>query len=204
MNKDPLMMMAMFGRAHNITQWCERFPKWDFSRRDRAVGATALAHAIWIGPNKLEAVKALVKAGANPLEFTALTGTTCLHNAAANKDADVELFRYLLNIPGMRALVNTPMHGRTWKWRVAYLAARLLVKLGAKKAILLELSEWPKNTALVGATRNGNTAVMKVLVEEGGADTQLRNSRGHTALDGLVGGANALEATRMLLGGGVM
>ena len=38
-----------------------------------------------------------------------------------------------------------------------------------------------------------------VLVEEGGADTQLRNARGHTALDLLVGGENALEETRMLL-----
>ena len=74
-----------------------------------------------------------------------------------------------------------------------------MVKLGAKKAILLEVSEWPKNTALISAARNGNAAVMKVLVEEGGADTQLRNSRGHTALDGLVGGANALEETRVLL-----
>jgi hypothetical protein len=196
--------MAMFGRAHNITQWCKRFPKWDFSRRDRAVGATALAHAIWIGPNKLEAVKALIEAGANPLlEFTAFTGTTCLHNTATNKDADAELVRYLLDLPEVRALVNTPMRARTLKWKATYLATRLLVKLGAKKAILLEVSEWSKNTALIGAARNGNAAVMKVLVEEGSADTQLRNARGHSALDLLVGGVNALQETRMLLGGGL-
>ena len=30
---------------------------------------------------------------------------------------------------------------------------------------------------------NGNAAVIKVLAEEGGTDTQLRNARGHTALD---------------------
>ena len=77
------------------------------------------------------------------------------------------------------------------------------MKLGAKKAILLEVSEWSKNTALIGgAARNGNAAVMKVLVEEGGADTQLRNARGHSALDLLVGGENALEEMRVLLGGG--
>ena len=135
----------------------------------------------------------------NPLEITALTGTTCLHNAAANKDADAELVRYVLELPGVRALVNTPMHGRSLRWRVTYLAARLLVKLGAKKAILLEVSECSKNTALISAARNGNAAVIKVLVKEGGADIRRRNARGHTALDGLVGGANALEETRVLL-----
>jgi hypothetical protein len=199
---DSLMCMAMFGRADNITRWCERFPTWDFLRRDKTVGLTALSFAITFGPNKLEAVKALVKAGANPLAFTALTGTTCLHNAAASKDADAELVRYLLELPGVRALINTPMRARTLKWKATYLATRLLVKLGAKKAILLEVSEWSKNTALIDAARNGNAAVVKVLVEEGGADTQLPNSRGHTALELLVGGANALEETRMLLGGG--
>ena len=197
------MGMSIFGRADNITQWCERFPTWDFSRRERTAGCTALGFAILMGPNKLEAVKALVKAGVNPLEITALTGTTCLHNAAANKDADAELVRYVLELPGVRALVNTPMHGRSLRWRVTYLAARLLVKLGAKKAILLEVSECSKNTALISAARNGNAAVIKVLVKEGGADIRRRIARGHTALDGLVGGANALEETRVLLGGGL-
>ena len=167
------------------------------------MGGTALGFAVLLGPNKLETVKALVKAGSNPLEFTAFTGTTCLHNAAASKDADAELVRYLLELPGVRALINTPMRARTLKWKATYLATRLLVKLGAKKAILLEVSEWSKNTALIGAARNGNAAVMKVLVEEGSADTQLRNARGHSALDLLVGGANALEGTRVLLGGGL-
>ena len=164
------------------------------------MGATALGIAIFMGPNKLEAVKALIKAGASPLEFTGLTGTTCLINAAANKDADAELVRYLLELPGVRALINTPMMARTLKWKATFLAARLLVKLGAKKAILLEVSDWPKNTALIGAARNGNAAAMKVLVEEGGANTQLRNARGHSALNLLVGGAKALEETRVLLG----
>ena len=162
-----------------------------------------MGFAILMGPNKLEAVKALVKAGANPLEITALTGTTCLHNAAANKDADAELVRYLLELPGVRALINTPMRARTLKWKATFLAARLLLKLGAKKAILLEVSEWTKLTPLVCAARNGNAAVMKVLVEKGGADIRPRNVRGHTALDMLVGGENALEETRMLLEGGL-
>ena len=91
----------------------------------------------------------------------------------------------------------------TLKWKVAYLAARLFVKMGAKQALLMEISEWSKLTPLMFAARSGNAAVMKVLVEEGGADTQLRNARGHSALDLLVGGENALEETRVLLEGAV-
>ena len=64
---------------------------------------------------------------------------------------------------------------------------------------MVKLSEWSNMTALMYAARSGNAAVMEVLVEKGGADTQLRNSRGHTALDMLVGGENALEETRVLL-----
>ena len=199
---DPLMCMAMFGRADNITRWCERLPTWNFSRRNRAIGLTALGHAVVFGPNKLETVTALVEAGANPLELQADVGATCLHMVANNKDADEELVRYLLELPGVRALINTQQRGRTMKWKVTYLAARCMVKLGTRKALLVKISEWPKSTALMAAARSGNVAVMKVLVEEGGADTQLQNARGHTALDMLVGGANELEEIRVLLGGG--
>ena len=196
------MSMSWFGRAHNITRWCKRFPTWDFSRRDGGGGYEALGYAVGLGPNKLEAVKALVNAGANPLEFAARTGTTYLHTVAANKDAGAELVRYLLQLPGVRALINTQQRSRTMGWKVKLLAVRLLVKLGSKKAMLLNVNEWSKLTALITAARNGNTAVMHVLVDEGGADTQLRNARGNTALDMLVGGENALGETRVLLGGG--
>ena len=106
-------------------------------------------------------------------------------------DADAELVRYLLNLPGVKALVDKPQRGQTLKWKATYLAARLAVKLGNKKTMLRNVNEWSKLTPLITAARNGNAVVMKVLVEEGGADTQLRNARGHTALDMLVGGTNA-------------
>ena len=167
------------------------------------MGGTALGFAITLGPNKLEAVKALVKAGANPLELQSDAGATGLHFVALSKDADEELVRYLLELPGVREQVNARLQGRTLKYKVVLLAARLFVKMGTQNALMLEISEWSKQTPLIWAARIGNAAVMKVLVEEGGADTQLRNSRGHTALDGLVGGTNALEETRVLLGGAV-
>ena len=110
----------------------------------------------------------------------------------------------MLELPEVRALINTPMRARTLKWKATFLAARLLVKLGSTKAVLLNVSEWSKLTPLAVAARNGNAVVMKVLVEKGGADIRPRNARGHTALDMLVGGENALEETRVLLGGGSM
>ena len=163
------------------------------------MGITAMAIAIMFGPNKLETVKTLVKAGANPLELMSDVSASGFIIVAINKDADVELIRYLLELPGVRTLVNTPMRGRSLRWRVTYMAARLLVKLGSTKALLRNVNEWSKLTPLISAARNGNAVVMKVLVEEGGADTQLRNARGRTALDILVGGTNALEETRVLL-----
>ena len=197
--QDTLHNMAFFGRARNITRWCERFPTWDFNRRATFVGVTALGCAILFGPNKLEAVKALVQAGADPLGFTANTGTTVLHNTAANRDANEELVRYLLKLPGVRALIDQKMGGRTLKLKVQFLAARLLVKLGARAAILKTVSEWQGQTPLICAARNGNAAVIKVLVEEGRADVRPRNARKRSAMDALVGGKNALKESRLRL-----
>ena len=75
----------------------------------------------------------------------------------------------------------------------------MLVKLGTKKAIIKNASEWPRATPLIFAARNGNAAVIKVLVDEGLADVSLRNARGRTAIDVLVGGDDALEEIRVRL-----
>ena len=75
--------------------------------------------------------------------------------------------------------------------------------MGTKKALIVKIGGWRNLSALMNAARSGNAAAMKVLVEEGGANTLLRKGwfgRGPTALDMLVGGENALEETRVLLG----
>ena len=162
-----------------------------------------MGFAMNVGPNKLEAVKALVKAGANPLEVQNDIGGTGLHMVANNKDADAELVRYVLELPGVRALINARQRGRTLTWKVILSAARLFVKMGTKKALIVKIGGWRNLSALMNAARSGNAAAMKVLVEEGGANTLLRKGwfgRGPTALDMLVGGENALEETRVLMG----
>jgi hypothetical protein len=195
--------MSGMGRADNITNWCAKFPQWNLYRRDKAAGANALCVALVLsGTNNLDTAKALVDAGLDVTKKTASTGTMALHNAAANSDADDSAIRYLLGLPGVRALVNARMRGKSFKWRVQFMVARLLVRLGSKKAILRNVCDWPMMTPLMTAARNGNSAVVKVLIEEGGADITLRNARGLTALDLLVGGDNALEETRRLLATG--
>lgn len=197
-NFNMLHSMCSMGRANNVVNWCARFPQWDHSLRCTAAGATALSIATLVGPSRTDTVKALIEAGADPTAFSAETGTTVLHNAAANKDCDEELMTYLLNLPGVRAHINTQQRGKTFVWKLRFVAARALVRAGTEKAILKNVSEWPLMTPLMTAARNGNATVIRLLVEAG-ADTKIRNARGHTALDLLPGGDKALEESRVLL-----
>ena len=198
---DSLTLACITGRAETVQKWCARFPgRQKLTRRATPAGFTALAGACAFGPDKLETVKAVVAAGADPSVCTALTGTTVLHNVASNRDANEELVRYLLGLPGVQELVDTKMCGKTVKWKAQFKIAGLLVKrLGSKKAILKNVSEWNGNSAVAAAARNGNSAAVRVLVSEGHADTSLQNAMGQSALDQLVGGEDALEEVRELL-----
>ena len=175
----------MLGRSETVANLCRRFPTSGLLQsRASAGGLTALGFAIMMGPDKLNTVKALVEAGADPTVRTADTGATVLHNLAANPDAGEELARYVLGVKGVRdELIDRPMRPRTLKWKFQLLFCGLMAKLGSRKAVFNALSEWPGQTPVAGATRNGNLAVVEVLVKEGGANTSLRNRRGHNALD---------------------
>jgi hypothetical protein len=59
----------------------------------------------------------------------------------------------------------------------------MLVGMGNKKALFRAISLWEGQTALCSAALNGNAVAMKMLVCEAGANTQLRNARGLSALD---------------------
>lgn len=198
---DPLMSMCWSNRSNNVRRWCARFPTWNLSRRSTVRGETAMGIALGYGPDSTETVKALVMARVNHLEVTALTGATILHTAATNRDTDVELVRYLLGLPGVQAMIDTPMRGRTTLWKLKYLTARLFMKLRRKKTSTntKTVSGWSMQTPLMSASRTGNAAVIKVLVLEGGADIHPRNSQGHRAFDVLVGGDFSLEESKTLL-----
>lgn len=164
-----MMTSAVFGRGDIIAKWCGRFPTWSFSARATGAGVSALGFLLVSGIVNTETMDAFIEAGADPCLLTAETGTNILHSVAANLDANTTFVRYLLTLPGMRKLVNAPMRPQTFKWRLIYKLTRLLVRLGSKKSFLNAVSEWSMRTPLMSAAGNGNTAVLKVLAEEGGA-----------------------------------
>ena len=173
-----------FGEPEMFRMWANRFPDWDWSRKEPLLlGGTAFQLAVQLGAeHKLDILKALISVGANPV-YTTLNGNHTLIGAAANPDISEETFHYLISLPGVRDLVNVPMRPQTLGWRFRYKLTRLLVKLGSKKALFRAISLWEGQTALCSAALNGNAVAMKMLVCEGGADTELRNARGLSAMD---------------------
>jgi hypothetical protein len=160
------------------------FPDWDWSKKAPLnLHATAFSAAVQFGAeHKLAIIKVLISLGANPV-YTVTTGAHTLTSVASNPDISEETIHYLLSLPGVRDLVNVPMRPQTLGWRFRFKLIRLLVKLGSKKALFQAISLWEGQTALCSAALNGNAVAMKMLVCEGGADTQLRNARGLSALD---------------------
>ena len=182
---DILMCAVVFyGEPNMFKMWAERFPKWDWNWGDpKLFGLPLFGGAVRFGAeHKRDMMEALVAIGANPVYFAA-TGAHTLIGMATNPDISTDTVRYLLSLPGVKDLVNVPMRPRTATWRFRYKLTRLLVRLGNKKGVIRATSQWDGQTALCSAALNGNWVAMKMLVCEGGADTQARNARGLSALD---------------------
>ena len=153
------------------------------------------------GANRRETVEALLRGGADPCAIASSCGATVLHAVALGNDSDEAFVKYILELPGVQALVDTPMRPQNNKWKLRYWIAGLRARLGSsKQAVVRAMSEWPLNTALATAALSGNTHVMKVLVEEGGANRAARNKRGRTAFDQLPGrGEDVLPEIKQML-----
>jgi ankyrin repeat protein len=179
---NPMHSASMLGRPLTITNWAARFPQWDWDARALAVGVPAMFTAVFIGPDKISTLQAMLDAGADPSYLT-LNGSHILHAIASSLDSDAEITRFALLIPGVRQLVNEPIRAQTRKWAIQYKLLRLAAWLGSKDLLVQETSNWVGNRALSGAARSGNAVVLSVLALEGGADPRLKNVRGQTALD---------------------
>jgi len=173
-----------FGEPDMFRMWAKRFPDWDWNRKEPLLlGSTAFGSAVSSGAeHKLAMLKALVSVGASPI-YTAYSGGHILNGVATNPDLSEETMHYLLSLPGVRDLVDVPMRPQTLGWRFRFKLTRLLVRLGSKNALFRAISLWEGQTALCSAALNGNAVAMKMLVREAGANTQLRNARGLSALD---------------------
>ena len=187
LGNDAMFWTSIFAQtpaeADIVTLWGQRFPDWNWDKRDRQVGQYPLAYAIHLGPDKIHVVKALIAVGADPISNRAGSGSHVLIDAAANKDTSPELVRYLLSIPGVREMVNMPMVCTTRKWKARMKLVRLLVWLGSKNTVFKVVASWDRLTPLGSAAQNGNAVVMQVLSTEGGANRLARNAQGYTPLD---------------------
>ena len=143
------------GQHDTIRNWGLRFPNYDWRTSTHGLGMTALAIALQVGPNKRLTIEALVEAGVDVADqkYWMNTGSHPLIQCAANMDTEADVVRFLLTLPGIRQLVNQPMLPRTRSWKIKYLFARLLVKMGSKKALLKAVSSWPGQTPLGSAAR---------------------------------------------------
>ena len=173
-----------FGEPDMFRMWANRFPDWDWNRKEPLlVGGTVFGCAVQFGAeHKLAILKVLVSVGTNPV-YICSTGAHTLTSVASNPDISEETIHYLLSLPGVRDLVDVPMRPQTLGWRFRFKLTRMLVRMGSKKALFRAISLWEGQTALCSAALNGNAIAMKMLVCEAGANTQLRNARGLSALD---------------------
>ena len=172
---------SIIGRPLTITNWAARFPQWDWEARGLAIGVTAMMCAVFVGPDKIPTMQALIDVGADPL-YRTYNGAHILISIAASQDSDADMTRFALSIPGMRQLVNEPMRATTKKWAIQYKLLRLANWLGSKKSLVQAISSWPGQRALAAAARSGNAGVLEVFAREG-ANPRLKNVRGETALD---------------------
>jgi len=58
---DPFAFACMFGRLDNAKFWLKRFPDWDIGRRNSIVGGFAASHCVYMGPNRLDLIRFLLK-----------------------------------------------------------------------------------------------------------------------------------------------
>ena len=178
------MAATGFVDPQTIRMWGRRFPDWDWDRGEpKLAGGTTMSGAIQWGVDKRDVIAALVSVGASLTNFRVDTGSHALVYAAANPDISEETLRYLLTLPGVKDLVDEPMRPTKKKWWFRFKLTRLLTWLGSKRALIRTISLWEGQTALCSAALNGNAVAMNVLVRDAGANTQLRNARGLTALD---------------------
>ena len=96
---------SIIGRPLTITNWAARFPQWDWEARGLAVGVTAMMTCVFVGPDKIPTMQALIDVGADPL-YRTYNGAHILISIAASQDSDADMTRFALSIPGMRQLVN--------------------------------------------------------------------------------------------------
>ena len=184
---DPFMSACVYGMHENIQFWLSTFPDWDLERKEHVAGYRALGLATMFGPGKLETIKLLLEAGANPHQCLN-TGANLLTTMVINPDNDLSVAKFLLEYKDglLRKQLNDGMgsaSGRmTMKWKVLTNVANIFVRLGSKSPMMKTLAAWRGMTVLHAAANTDQVEIAKFLKETGEVDFQVKNSQGLTPL----------------------
>ena len=117
----PFLFACTSNRIDNVKYWLKRFPEWDLELQTQFNGGVALGAAVYLGPNRLELVKLLLKKGALT-NSRSWNGTTHLIAQCANEDADPEVLRLLLTQSEID--VNAQIRAQTVTWKCLYVFAQ--------------------------------------------------------------------------------
>jgi len=173
----PFLFACISNRVENVKYWLNRFSDWDLESPNILFGGTALSIAVYMGANRLELVKVLIKAGANVHAVTD-NGASILGSVCSSEDGDPNVADFLIH---RGADVNYRVKDRTFKWKAIRFATRVLVRLNlAKSGLVHFLATESGTTALNHAVLRGNIEVVELLLSMG-ADPRVKNDLGQDA-----------------------
>lgn len=163
MGNDSFSAACCMGRLDNVQVWLSRVSNYDINRKNKRFGATALHITVFIGRNKLKLVRYLVeKCNADTNVITHM-GSSLLHNACENVDADPQVVKYLLQ---NRSNVNYCRTVRTTKSKALYFLARAYHRVSKSSRILNELAFESGCTSLHYVVRSGDVELTELLLSK--------------------------------------
>jgi ankyrin repeat protein len=168
---NPLHLACASNRVANVMYWLNRFPNWNLEASNNITGGVALGVAVYMGPNRLELTKLLLKAGAR-IDSLTHTGTSILTSICSNEDADPDVLRFILNHYTQN--INFRMQATNSKWKIIHIIAKIAVRVfNTSNGLFQSLAKDSGSTALHYAARRGDIDIVEILLSEG-ADPSVR------------------------------
>ena len=149
---------------------------------------TALGCALYMGPNRLNLDKYLLKMGAK-IKHVSDNGTSNFLSACSNEDADPRVVQLLIQQCENESneMINLQIRPQNRKWNATYFLAKICLQTGVVRSTLMKsLAERLGRTALFYAARRCDLEIIELLLSEG-ADPSVRDDMGKSIHDMCVG-----------------